>query len=72
MESKLIIIQGNLGSGKTTTAKRLQDHFSRGTLLVSQDIVRRGMLKVHDREGNPSIDLILKSQNMVKGTDQSL
>ncbi|TQR12941.1 kinase [Psychrobacillus soli] len=58
MESKLIIIRGNSGSGKTTTAKSLQNHLGRGTLLVSQDVVRREMLKVHDREGNLSIDLI--------------
>ncbi|UJL47079.1 kinase [Virgibacillus sp. NKC19-16] len=58
MESKLIIIRGNSGSGKTTTAKSLQNDLGRGTLLVSQDVVRREMLKVHDREGNLSIDLI--------------
>ncbi|MGE7837076.1 kinase [Viridibacillus arvi] len=58
MESKLIIIRGNSGSGKTTTAKSLQSHLGHGTLLVSQDAVRREMLKVHDREGNLSIDLI--------------
>lgn len=58
MESKLIIIRGNSGSGKTTTAKSLQNYWGNGTLLVSQDVVRRDMLKVHDREGNLSIDLI--------------
>ncbi|MFC5464187.1 kinase [Lederbergia graminis] len=58
MESKLIIIRGNSGSGKTTTAKNLQAHLGRGNLLVSQDTVRRDMLKVRDREGNLSIDLI--------------
>ncbi|WP_346207202.1 kinase [Caldifermentibacillus hisashii] len=58
MESKLIIIRGNSGSGKSTIAKSLQKHFGHGTLLVSQDTVRRDMLKVHDRDGNPSIDLI--------------
>ncbi|MDY0407256.1 kinase [Virgibacillus sp. 179-BFC.A HS] len=58
MESKLIIIRGNSGSGKTTTAKSLQNYLGRGTLLVSQDVVRREMLKVKDREGNLSIDLI--------------
>ncbi|SFL55057.1 AAA domain-containing protein [Gracilibacillus orientalis] len=58
MESKLIIIRGNSGSGKTTTAKSLQNRLGRGTLLVSQDTVRREMLKVHDRDGNLSIDLI--------------
>ncbi|WP_034762178.1 kinase [Rossellomorea vietnamensis] len=58
MESTLIIIRGNSGSGKTTTAKRIQQHLGRGTLLVSQDVVRRDMLKVQDRDGNLSMDLI--------------
>lgn len=58
METKLIILRGNSRSGKTTTAKNLQNHLGHGTLLVSQDTVRREMLKVHDREGNLSIDLI--------------
>lgn len=67
MESKLIIIRGNSGSGKTTTAKRLQNHFGHGTLLVSQDVVRREMLKVHDRDGNLSIDLIRQIAEYGKG-----
>ncbi|MGG4471396.1 kinase [Paenibacillus alvei] len=58
MESKLIILRGNSGSGKTTVAKSIQDHYGTATLLVSQDTIRRDMLKVHDREGNLSIDLI--------------
>lgn len=58
MESKLIIIRGNSGSGKTTIAKSMQNHLGRGTLLVSQDTVRREILKVQDRDGNLSIDLI--------------
>ncbi|MEG9295165.1 kinase [Mangrovibacillus sp. Mu-81] len=58
MESKLIIIRGNSGSGKTTIAKNLQHYLGHGTLLVSQDNIRRDMLKVHDKEGNLSIDLI--------------
>lgn len=58
MKSKLIIIRGNSRSGKTTTAKRLQTYLGPGTLLVSQDIVRREMLKIKDREGNLAIDLI--------------
>lgn len=67
MESKLIIIRGNSGSGKSTTAKNLQNDLGRGTLLVSQDIVRREMLKVHDRDGNLSIDLIRQIAEYGKG-----
>jgi predicted kinase len=67
MESKLIILRGNSGSGKTTTAKSLQNLLGHGTLLVSQDVVRRDMLKVHDRDGNPSIDLIRQIAEYGKG-----
>lgn len=58
MNSKLIILRGNSGSGKTTTALKLQELFGEATLVVSQDAVRRDMLKVNDREGNLSIGLI--------------
>lgn len=67
MQSKLIIIRGNSGSGKTTIAKSLQNHLGHGTLLVSQDNVRRDMLKVHDRDGNLSIDLIGQIAEYGKG-----
>ena len=42
---KLIILRGNSGSGKTTGAKELQKRFGRNTMLISQDVVRRDMLK---------------------------
>lgn len=67
METKLIILRGNSGSGKTTIATSLQKEFGRGNLLVSQDVVRRDMLKVQDREGNPSIDLISTIAKYGKG-----
>ncbi|TFE00603.1 kinase [Jeotgalibacillus salarius] len=68
MESTLIILRGNSGSGKTTIAQRLQKHLGHGTLLVSQDVIRRNMLMVHDREGNPSIDLTRQIAEYGKGT----
>ncbi|GFP75480.1 hypothetical protein bsdtw1_01560 [Clostridium fungisolvens] len=46
--TKLIILRGNSGSGKTTTAKALQKKFGHGTMLISQDVVRREMLFVKD------------------------
>ncbi|MDX8045653.1 kinase [Gracilibacillus sp. S3-1-1] len=58
MKTNLIIIRGNSGSGKTTTAKSVQKTLGRGTLLISQDAVRREMLMVRDTEGNLAIDLI--------------
>ncbi|WP_430534336.1 AAA family ATPase [Listeria rocourtiae] len=58
MKTKLIIIRGNSGSGKTTIAKQLQHELGPGTLVVSQDTVRRDMLHVKDRHANPSVELI--------------
>ncbi len=56
--SSLIILRGNSGSGKTTTAKLLQQELGCGTMLVSQDAVRREMLRVRDEANNPAIQLI--------------
>lgn len=58
MKSKLIIIRGNSGAGKTTVAKALQRELGHGTLLVSQDVVRREMMFVKDGRDNPAIDLM--------------
>ena len=54
----LIIIRGNSGCGKTSTARLLQRQLGYGTMLVSQDMVRREMLRVKDSESNPAIQLI--------------
>ena len=45
---KLIILRGNSGSGKTTVAKELQQRFGENTMLISQDMIRREILKVSD------------------------
>lgn len=66
-KSTLIILRGNSASGKTTIAKELQEHFGQGTLLVSQDVVRRDMLKVHDTMGNLSHDLLFEITKYGKG-----
>ena len=58
METTLVIIRGNAGSGKTTLAQALQRQLGCNTLLVSQDVVRRDMLMSHDYPGNISIGLI--------------
>lgn len=55
---KLIILRGNSGSGKTTTAKELQNRFGRNTMLISQDAVRREMLKVRDGENTLALPLM--------------
>ncbi len=58
-ESKIIILRGNSGSGKTTVARQLQRKLGRGTLLISQDAVRREMLFVRDEPGNMAITLLI-------------
>ena len=58
--AKLIILRGNSGSGKTTTGKALQRKFGRGTMLISQDVVRREMLFVTDGPNPEASQLLLK------------
>lgn len=57
---KLVILRGNSGSGKTSTAKGLQSLFGKNTMLISQDVVRREMLKVSDGENNPAMPLMME------------
>ncbi|MGX7024220.1 AAA family ATPase [Vagococcus hydrophili] len=56
--SKVILIRGNSGSGKTTVANELHQIFGSGNLLISQDYVRRTMLNVKDKPMNLSVGLI--------------
>lgn len=53
----LIILRGNSGSGKTTLAHKLQRELGRGTLVISQDVVRRDML--YARDGSDTLALPL-------------
>lgn len=59
-ETKLIIIRGNSGSGKTVTAKALQKKFGLNTMLISQDVVRREMLYTRDGKDTACLPLILE------------
>lgn len=55
---KLIILRGNSGSGKTTIAKELQNRFGDNTMRISQDVIRRDILKVKDGENTQAIPLM--------------
>lgn len=59
-KAKLIILRGNSGSGKSTTAKMLQRKFGRGTLVIPQDTVRREMLWVKDEKGTKAVPLLIE------------
>lgn len=49
--SRLIILRGNSGSGKTTVARAMQQRLGPNTLLLSHDMVRMEMLHVWGEEG---------------------
>lgn len=54
----LILLRGNSGSGKSTVARALQQHFGPNTLLIPQDTVRREMLHVRDLPDGPTAPLM--------------
>ena len=56
--AKFIVLRGNSGNGKTTVARALQRRFGHGTMLISQDTVRREMIYVRDGPGNKAVDLL--------------
>ncbi|MEV6282288.1 AAA family ATPase [Kribbella sp. NPDC051770] len=56
--SRLIVLRGNSGSGKSTTARHLRSRLGRGTAIVEQDQIRRVLLWEKDHPGNAAIDLI--------------
>ncbi len=57
-DTRLVVIRGNSGSGKTTIAKAIQDTQLGKLAVVGQDIVRRDVLRVGDDAGNPAVELI--------------
>jgi adenylate kinase family enzyme len=58
--AQLIILRGNSGSGKTTTGKALQRKIGHGTMLISQDVVRREILFVKDGPNPEASQLLLE------------
>lgn len=68
---KLIMLRGNSGSGKTTVAKELQKLFGRGTMVLSQDMIRREVLKERDGIDPPALPLIKQTLRSVALTSVS-
>ncbi|MDQ3656753.1 MAG: AAA family ATPase, partial [Chloroflexota bacterium] len=54
----LVVLHGNSGSGKTTTAREVRLRCGRGIAIVSQDAVRRDLLREKDVPGGVNIGLI--------------
>lgn len=56
--TRLVVLRGNSGSGKTTTAQEVRRRVGRGVAWIEQDYLRRILLREHDRAGAPNIGLI--------------
>ncbi|WP_203569065.1 AAA family ATPase [Aestuariimicrobium ganziense] len=57
-ETRLVVLRGNSASGKTTVARLLQAQMPGQLAWVGQDVMRRDVLKIRDRDDNPAIGLI--------------
>lgn len=44
----IVVVRGNSGSGKTTTAREVRRRYGRGCALLEQDYLRRIVLREHD------------------------
>lgn len=54
-DSRLIIIRGNSGSGKSSLAKAIRAARPRGIAIVGQDVLRREVLHVRDHPETLSV-----------------
>ncbi|MET7996788.1 AAA family ATPase [Amycolatopsis sp. NPDC005232] len=54
----LLVLRGPSGSGKTTVAEAVRSAYGHGLALVQQDLLRRHVLREHDRPGAANIRLI--------------
>ena len=58
---KLIILRGNSGCGKTTTAQRIRNKVGDKVALIEQDILRRRILGETGKGGDDNVELIEKT-----------
>lgn len=59
--TKLIVLRGNSGSGKSSTARAVRDRYGRGLAWVEQDHLRRIVLRERDVPGGVNIGLIAQT-----------
>ncbi|MER7500321.1 kinase [Nonomuraea pusilla] len=57
-QTRLIVLRGNSGSGKTSVARAVRAAYGYGLALVGQDTVRRELLREPDVQGGVNIGLI--------------
>jgi adenylate kinase family enzyme len=56
--TRLIVLRGNSGSGKSSVAAEIRARYGRGIALVGQDNLRRVVLRERDVPGGANIGLI--------------
>lgn len=56
--SRLIIVRGNSGSGKSQLAHAVRDARPRGVAIIGHDVLRREVLHVRDRPGALSVHYV--------------
>jgi predicted kinase len=56
--TRLIVLRGSSASGKSPVAQDIRNRFGRGIAIVSQDTIRRTMLKELNQPGGLSLGLI--------------
>ncbi len=57
-QTRLVIIRGNSGSGKSALAMAVRNSLPRGVAIIGQDLMRRNILHVRDQKGSPAVDFI--------------
>ncbi|ANE43266.1 AAA family ATPase [Deinococcus puniceus] len=57
-DTRLIVLRGNSGSGKSSVARTLRQAYGYGLAWVEQDYLRRILLREHDLPDAPNIGLI--------------
>lgn len=66
--TRLIVLRGNSGSGKSTVATALREAYGHGVAWVSQDLIRRTILKEQDRPGGVNIGLASVQERIIPET----
>jgi predicted kinase len=56
--TRLVVLRGNSGSGKSSVARELRARLGRGVAWVEQDCLRRIVLREHDVQHGANIGLI--------------
>jgi adenylate kinase family enzyme len=67
-QTRLIVLRGNSGSGKSTVARALRDAYGRGVAWVAQDLIRRTILRERDVPAGINIGLIDQVTRYCLGT----